>query len=325
MSPKWTRVIMRRYRERVRTRIRARPGRVRGSSSDQGKRYSALRNVLNNALFLTAGVLSAGFGLKGFLLPNNFIDGGAVGISLLIAEITFWPLSILIVCINLPFIIMGITTIGKGFALRTALAIGSLALAVAFIPYPQITQDKLLVAVFGGFFLGAGIGLAVRGGGVIDGTEILAIAVSRRFGVTMGDVILVFNILIFSVGAWLLSVEAMLYSILTYLAASRTVDFFVEGIDEYTGVTIISNHAEAIRKMIVEILGRGVTIYKGERGFGSDAANDGSIRIVFTVITRLEINKLKTEIEKIDLGAFVVMHSIRDTKGGWIKKHPLKH
>jgi uncharacterized membrane-anchored protein YitT (DUF2179 family) len=337
MNPIITQEIMRRLRraraERRGARTRAGvPSTDEGAHGVRGKLAKALRSnagqalrgFLTQGLLLTAGVVSAGFGLKGFLLPNNFIDGGAVGISLLTAEVTGWSLSVLIVCVNIPFIVMGAHTLGRGFALRTALAIAALALAVQFVPYPQITSDRLLVAVFGGFFLGAGIGLAVRGGGVIDGTEVLAIAVGKRLGVTMGDVILGINILIFSVGAWLLSVETVLYSMLTYLAASKTVDFVVEGIEEYIGVTIISPFPDEIRRMIIDRLGRGVTIYKGERGFGSHGEATRDLRIVFTVMTRLEIGRLKTEIARIDPDAFVVMHGVKDTRGGMIKKRPLK-
>lgn len=272
---------------------------------------------------LSMGVLSAGFGLKGFLLPNHFIDGGAVGISLLISEITDWPLSLLLLLVNIPFVLLGLRTIGFDFAVKTAIGIVALALAVEVIPYPQITEDKLLVSVFGGFFLGAGIGLSMRGGGVIDGTEVLALNISKRSGLSVGDLILIFNIIIFSVAAYLLSIETALYSILTYLAASKTVDFIVEGIEEYTGVTIISPKSEDIRQMIIHDIGRGVTIYKGERGFGRTGHRDSEIDIIFTVITRLELSNLKAEIEKIDPNAFILMHSINDTKGGMIKKRPL--
>ena len=272
---------------------------------------------------LSMGVLSAGFGLKGFLLPNDFIDGGAVGISLLIYELTGWPLSILLLLVNIPFVVLGLRTIGVDFAVKTALGIIALAIAVEVIPYPQITEDKLLVSVFGGFFLGAGIGLSMRGGGVIDGTEVLALNISKRSGLSVGDLILIFNIIIFSVAAYLLSIETALYSILTYLAASKTVDFIVEGIEEYTGVTIISPKSEDIRQMIIHDIGRGVTIYKGERGFGRTGHRDNDIDIIFTVITRLELSNLKAEIEKIDPNAFILMHSINDTKGGMIKKRPL--
>jgi uncharacterized membrane-anchored protein YitT (DUF2179 family) len=272
---------------------------------------------------LSMGVLSAGFGLKGFLLPNDFIDGGAVGISLLISEITGWPLSLLLLLINIPFVVLGLRTIGLDFAVKTAIGIIALAIAVEVIPYPQITEDKLLVSVFGGFFLGAGIGLSMRGGGVIDGTEVLALNISKRSGLSVGDLIMIFNVIIFSVAAYLLSIETALYSILTYLAASKTVDFIVEGIEEYTGVTIISPKSEDIRQMIINDIGRGVTIYKGERGFGKSGHRDSNIDIIFTVITRLELSNLKAEIEKIDPNAFILMHSINDTKGGMIKKRPL--
>ena len=282
------------------------------------------RRLTTDVFLMSLGVLSAGFGLRGFLLPNNFIDGGAVGISLLLAEISGISLSILLIVVNIPFIILGYYSISKEFAVKTAIAIGALSLMVAFFPYPQITADKLLVAVFGGFFLGTGIGLAVRGGGVIDGTEVLAINLSKKMGPTIGDIILILNIIIFSFAAWLLSIETALYSILTYLAASKTVDFIIEGIEEYTGVTIISVKYDEIRNMITEDLGRGLTIYKGERGFGKSGHRDNEIKIIFTVLTRLELNRLKTEIEKIDPDAFVIMNSIKDTKGGMIKKRPLK-
>ncbi len=283
-----------------------------------------IKRLLVDVFLIALGVLSAGFGLKGFLLPNNFIDGGAVGISLLLAEVSGISLSILLVVVNSPFIVLGYWSIGKEFAVKTALAIIALAVVVAVLPYPQITADKLLVAVFGGFFLGSGIGLAVRGGGVIDGTEILAINISRKLGLTIGDVILILNIIIFSFAAYLLSIEIALYSILTYLAASKTVDFIIEGIEEYTGVTIISVKYDEIKKMISEKMGRGLTIYKGERGFGKSGHSNHEIKIIYTVLTRLEVSKLKTEIEKIDPDAFVIMNSIKDTKGGIKKKRPLK-
>jgi uncharacterized membrane-anchored protein YitT (DUF2179 family) len=281
------------------------------------------RRLAIDTFLMALGVLSAGFGLKGFLLPNDFIDGGAVGISLLISEVSGISFSILLLVINIPFIVLGYYAISKEFAIKTAIAIVSLSIVVAVFPYPQITHDKLLVAVFGGFFLGSGIGLAVRGGGVIDGTEVLAINVSRKIGMTIGDIIMIVNVIIFSFAAWLLSIETALYSILTYLAASKTVDFLIEGIEEYTGVTIISVRFEHIRKMISEEMGRGLTIYKGERGFGKTGHHSSEIKIIYTVVTRLELNKLKNEIEKIDPEAFVIMNSIKDTKGGMIKKRPL--
>jgi len=287
------------------------------------ERQNALHTA-RDVLFMLLGVLSAGFGLKGFLIPNDFIDGGVTGISLLIHEKTKFPLAFLIIIINLPFIILAWHQIGKIFSLKSAAAISLLAVAVATIPYPVVTNDKLLISVFGGFFLGAGIGLTIRGGGVIDGTEILAIFFNRKSSLSVGDFILLLNVLIFSVAAFLLSVEIALYSILIYLAASKTVDFILEGIEEFTGVIIISPRSAQIAQMIRTKLRRGLTIYSGKKGYGKTGETYPT-EIIFTVITRLEISRLNAEIEKIDSGAFVVMHSIRDTRGGMVKRRSLKH
>ena len=284
----------------------------------------AIRKLATDFFIISIGILSAGFGLRGFLLPNNFLDGGATGISLLARELTGMSFALLLVLVNLPFIILGHQIIGKRFAYKTAMAIVGLALAVTFIPYPIITQDKVLVAVFGGFFLGAGIGLAVRGSAVLDGTEVLAIYISKKSGLTIGDVILTINIIIFGFAAWLISIETALYALLTYLSAAKTVDFVIEGIEEYTAVTIISAKEDKITKMIVNTLGRGVTIYKGERGHGKSGERFYDMKIIYTIVTRLEVGKLKFEIEKIDPNAFVVMSSIKDMKGGMIKKRTLK-
>ena len=199
-----------------------------------------------------------------------------------------------------------------------------MALTVHFIPYPLITSDKLLIAVFGGFFLGAGIGLSIRGGAVIDGTEVLAIYLSKKTGLTIGDVILIFNIIIFAFGAYILSIEVALYAMLTYMAAAKTVDFIIEGVEEYTGITIISVRSEKIRLMITEDLRRGVTVYQGKGGFERPDLPITEYDILYTIVTRLEIANLKTEIDKIDENAFIIMNSIKDTKGGMIKKRPLK-
>ncbi|MGZ4025714.1 MAG: YitT family protein [Flavisolibacter sp.] len=283
-----------------------------------------VRHQVRDALIMLLGVISAGFGLKGFLIPNGLIDGGVMGISLLTNRETSFSLSILIVLFNIPFLLLGYKQISKAFSFKSILTITALAIVVALVPYPTVTNDRILVAVFGGFFLGAGIGLAIRGGAVIDGTEVLAIYLSRKASLTVGDFILLFNIAIFSVAAYLLSVEIALYSILTYLAASKTVDFILEGIEEFTGVTIISVRSQQLTNMIKNKLGRGLTIYTGRRGFGKSGESDQEIDIIFTVITRLEINRLTSEVERIDPKAFIVMQSIRDTRGGMVKKIPLK-
>lgn len=281
------------------------------------------RNV-KDVILITIGIFSASFGFKGFLLTSHFIDGGATGISLLISALTKIPLYQLIIAINIPFIFMGYKMMGRPFAIKTALGIIGLSLCLATVEFPNVTDDRLLVAVFGGFFLGAGIGFAVRGGAVIDGTEVLAIFLSKKVSATIGDIVMVINVFIFSAAAFLLGVEIALYSMITYLSASKTLDFLVEGIEEYIGVTIVSAHSEEIREMITNKMGRGVTVYNGKRGFNYQEQKQ-DVEIVYSVITRLELNKMKTEIEIIDSNAFVVMNSIKDIKGGIIKKRPLSH
>ncbi|MEI8052302.1 MAG: YitT family protein [Bacteroidota bacterium] len=283
-----------------------------------------LKKKLRDFFLIFCGVFSAGFGLKGFLIPSNFIDGGSMGLALLAHETLGVNLSLLIILINAPFIFLGKTIISKEFAIKTSFAIAGLAFWVAFFPYPHITNDKLLISVFGGFFLGSGVGLAMRGGAVIDGTEVLAIAISKKSGLSIGDVIMLINVIIFSLAAWLISVETALYAMLTYMAASKTVDFLVEGIEEYTGVSIISLKEEKIRDMIITVMGRGITVYKAERGFGKSGEKLYDMKIIYTIVTRLEVSKIKHEIEKIDPEAFVFMTSVKDMKGGMIKKRRLK-
>lgn len=270
------------------------------------------------------GVLLASFGLKSFLIPNHFIDGGVTGISLLATQLTGQPVSIWLIVFNLPFIFLGTTQISKRFALKTLGAVGLLASIIYLFTFPVVTNDKFLTAIFGGFFLGSGIGLAIRGGCVLDGTEIMAVYINKRSILSIGDIILLINVVIFICAAFVLSIETALYSILTYLAASRTIDFIIQGVEEYTGVTIISSKSEDIKQAIIKSLGRGVTVYKGERGFGGNVYSTKEIDIIFTVVTRLEVTKLKEEVTRIDRKAFMFMNVVTDTKGGMIKKRPLR-
>jgi uncharacterized membrane-anchored protein YitT (DUF2179 family) len=283
-----------------------------------------LLNELGDAFLILLGIISAGFGLKSFIIPAGFVDGGVMGISLLASRETAISLSILIIVFNIPFLLLGWRQISRWFSIKSIIAIVVLAIVINLVPYPVLTDDKILAAVFGGFSLGTGIGLAIRGGAVIDGTEILAIYLNRRTSLSVGDFIMIFNILIFCAAAYLLTIETALYSVLTYMAASKMVDFILEGIEEFTGVTIISAKSRQITEMIQNKLGRGLTIYTGKKGFGKRGESSNTSDIIFTVITRLEINRLTDEIELIDRNAFIVMQSIKDTKGGMVKKLPLK-
>ncbi|MEK6906879.1 MAG: YitT family protein [Nanoarchaeota archaeon] len=273
------------------------------------------------SILIILGILLAGFGLKGFLIPNGFIDGGITGISLLVHFLTPLPIALLIFVINLPFIFLARKQIGKTFAIKTFFAILGLSLTLLFINYPTITSDKLLISIFGGAFLGAGIGLSIRGGGVLDGTEVLSIYLNRKINATIGEIIFLINLVIFSFAAVFLSIESALYSILIYLSASKTVDFIIIGIEEYIGVTIISKKSDEIKKKITKDLGKGVTIYSGKSGFSE--TDNKTIDILFTVITRLEIYRLKNEVLLIDPSAVIIEHNIKDARGGVLKKRPL--
>ena len=268
-----------------------------------------------NLILIVLGILSAGMGLKGFLLSSHFIDGGVTGISMLVAEVFQLPLSILLITFNLPFILLGYRQVGAKFAVKSALAITGLAVVLAVVPFPDVTPNQLLTAVFGGFFIGAGIGLTIRGGAVLDGTEIAALLISRKSSILkVNDIILIFNILIFIGAAFELGIENAMYSILTYFSASKTIEFLLYGIEEFHAVIITSDHHESIRQNLVG-RGRRVTIYKGQSGV-SDAERD----ILYVVVTRLEIGEIKNIVKSFDPLAFIIIHNISDAEGGLIKK-----
>ncbi len=283
-----------------------------------------LKHEAIDIFYLLLGVIAASFGLKSFLMPSGFLDGGVTGISLMINELTNFPFAVALVLFNLPFIILAYFAIGKDFAVKSIIGIVLLAVAVAVIPYPHVTSDSLLIAAFGGLFLGLGIGLAIRGGAIIDGTEVFAIFISRKTSLTVGNVILIFNIAIFMCAAYFLSTEIALYAILTYFSASKTIDFVIDGIEEFIGVTIISDKNDEIRLAIIDGMGRGCTLFHAQKGFTNNEGNASETLVVYTVITRLEMSRLKTEIDKIDNQAFIIMASVKDAKGGMIKKKPIK-
>ena len=286
----------------------------------------AVKENIKSIFLIILGIFSASFGLKGFLIPNHFIDGGVTGISLLISFSTEIPLSLLIFIINVPFIILGFSQISRTFAIKAFAAIIGLSLVLATVNFPVITHDKLLIAIFGGIFLGAGVGFSVRGGGVLDGTEILALYIWRRSETSIGDMIMVFNLVIFSCAAFILGIEPALYSILTYLAASKTIDYLVEGVEEYTGVTIISEKSAKVKRILMTKFGRGITIYKGKRsmiGKNADLEGVADMEIIFTIVTRLEIGKVKKLVNEVDENAFIYCSPITNTKGGVLKKRPL--
>jgi len=272
-------------------------------------------------VLIVLGIFSASLGLKGFLLSSHFIDGGVTGISMLLADITHIPIAVLLFVINVPFLILGYRRLGLGFAIKSTTAIAGLSLCLALIHFPDVTSDKLLTAVFGGFFIGVGIGFAIRGGAVLDGTEIAALLLSKKAQILkVSDIVLILNVIIFGAAAFLLGIESALYSILTYVSASKMMDFILNGLDQYIGITVISAKSEVIRKVITMQLGRGVTVYQGKSGYGKDGHINDPRDIIFTVLTRLEVPAIKDKILKLDPAAFIIQQSIDDTTGGLMKR-----
>lgn len=277
--------------------------------------------IAQDAILNIAGVIIASVALKFFLVPNQFFDGGITGMALLVHEIYHLDLSMLIVLFNLPLVILGYFILGRNFSLRILISIVLFGICLYFIPEAAMTTDKLLVAAFGGIFLGLGIGLVMRAGAALDGIEVLALYTLKRTSFTITEIILGINVLIFSVAAFVFGLETSMYSILTYFAATRTIDYVVEGIRAYTGVTIISAKSEAVKYEVVNNLGRAITVYKGERGFlpgNFEVSSD--VDIIFTVITRMEMRKLKNLVYDIDPKAFVFASTIKDAAGGILRR-----
>ena len=291
-------------------------------TATESPKPSNLKKVITDSLYILTGIITASIGLKGFLLPNGFFDGGVMGISLVLYHFTKIDPAFFIVAVNVPFVLLGYKQISPLFAAKSAVAICFLALAIYFIHVPSFTNDKLLISIFGGVLLGAGIGLSMRGGAVIDGTEVLAVQISRKTVLSVGDFIGLFNLILFAFVAAFINIESAMYSALTYFAASKTVDFLLNGIEEYIGVTIVSSQAAKIQDMLINKLERGVTVYKTEGGYGKKDRTEVG-KALFCVVTRLEVTRILNEISDIDPAAFVIQQSIKDTRGGMIKKRAL--
>lgn len=279
---------------------------------------------VSSIVYSILGVLSAMIALEGFMLPNHFLDGGVTGISILVEAILGVPFTTLLVVFNIPFLYLGYKKIGKTFAVRALFAIVLLTILMHFIEIPPVTEDKVLIAVFGGFFIGLGIGLVIKGGGVLDGLEIIAFYTTRNSGFTTGEIILAFNALIYLGAAFVFSVETAMYSFLVYFAAMKTSDYVVDGFEEFTALTIISKDCDQVKSLIVNQFGKAITVYKGERGYLPQSFNiKHDCDIVMTIVTRLEIHRIKEATLKIDPNAFFFVQRIKEVKGG-IGKHTSK-
>lgn len=275
---------------------------------------------VKNLLQIIIGSAMAVFAMKGFMIPNRFMDGGITGISILLHEISHLNIIIFILLFNIPFIFLGYKKIGKTFAVQTSIAIVLLAAGLLFVDIRPVTSDKLLIAIFGGILIGTGVGLVIRSGGVIDGAEVIAVFTKRRTGFSNSEIIMLFNTFIFAGAAFHFGMETAMYSLITYYAATRATDYVVDGIEQYTAINIISSRHEEVKELIVKQLGKGITVYKGERGYlpGSyDIKSD--CEIIVTIVSRLEINQIQDAVITIDPGAFIHTHSINEATGGILK------
>ncbi|WP_336128342.1 YitT family protein [Mesoflavibacter sp. CH_XMU1422-2] len=280
-------------------------------------------NFFSEYFQILLGIVLASIGLKAFLLPNGFMDGGVTGIALLINKLININISILLIVFSIPFLIIGYFTVSKRIILKSIISIIGLALFIHFENFEIITEDKFLISIFGGLFLGAGIGIAIRNGAVLDGSEILGIFINDRFGISIGKVILVFNIILFSITAFVISKEIAMYSILTYIVTAKVTDLVIEGFEDFIGVTIVSTHYEKIKVAIINELGAGMTIYKGQKGFGSKGKTE-DFDIIHTIINRIDIKKMYRIVTSIDKEAFIVEFDVNNVKGGVLRRYLAK-
>jgi len=271
-------------------------------------------------LQMVIGTAMSVIAMRGFMIPNRFLDGGVTGISILLHEILHVNISVLMVVINLPFIYLGYRRIGKTFAVQTVIAVLLVSLGLQFVHIGPITQDKLLIAIFGGILMGTGVGLVIRVGGVLDGAEVLAVFTRRRTGFSNSEIIMAFNTLIFAVAAIQFGIETTMYSIITYFTVTRATNYVVDGIEEFTAMNIISAREQEVKSLLVNDFGKGITVYKGTRGHLPGSFQVWSdCEIIVTIVTRLEIRQIEDALHDIDPHAFVYIQTIKEASGGVLK------
>ncbi|MCA0132897.1 YitT family protein [Winogradskyella alexanderae] len=283
-------------------------------------RHSKTYNLVTEYGQIALGVILASIGLKAFLLPNGFLDGGVTGIALLVRTFVDIRISYLLILFSIPFLILGFYTVSKRIVIKSIVSIVALALFIHFENFDTITDDKLLISIFGGLFLGAGIGIAIRNGSVLDGSEILGVYLNDKFGISIGQIILVFNIVLFSITAWVISTEVALYSILTYIVTAKVTDLTIEGFEDFIGVTIVSKKYELIEEAIMKELGVGITIYKGTRGIGN-SGKQVDFDIIHSIINRIDMKKMHRIIDDIDDKAFIIEFDVNNVKGGVLRHY----
>ncbi len=288
------------------------------SIGDQKPQHKVLPKsvLLKRGLFIILGSVMMGVGIEEFLVPNQILDGGIVGISIILSHLFSIKLGFFIFLLNIPFFYIGYKQIGKTFALSTLLGITVLSITTILLhDVPVFTEDLLLATVFGGIILGGGVGIVLRFGGSLDGTEILALLFSKKLPFSVGEIIMFFNFFIFITAGFVFTWDRAMYSIIAYFIAFKVIDIVIAGLDESKSAWIISDHAEVIGETIIARLGRGVTYLKGEGAYTGD-----NKKVIFCVINRLEEAKLKLIVEELDPTAFLAVANIAEVRGGRFKK-----
>ncbi|AQS93362.1 hypothetical protein BXQ17_04365 [Polaribacter sp. BM10] len=283
----------------------------------------SIKNVttyLSEYFQIFVGIVLTSLGLKAFLLPNGFLDGGVTGIALLVRTQVDINMSYLLLVFSIPFLILGYFTVSKRIVIKSIISILGLALFIHLENFQTITNDKLLISIFGGLLVGSGIGIAIRNGSVLDGSEILGVYLNDKFGISIGKIVLIFNIILFAITAFVVSVEVALYSILTYIIAAKVTDTVIEGFEDFIGVTIVSRKHKIIKKAILEELGVGLTIYKGSSGFGSNGKSE-DFDIIHSIINRIDIKKMYRIVQNLDENAFIVEFDVNSVKGGVLRHY----
>lgn len=271
-----------------------------------------LWEYVKKVIMLSIGAVIYAAGLEIFLVPNQMIDGGVIGLSIIASHLSGWLLSAFVVLLNLPFLYLGYKQIGKSFAISTLFAVSMVSYWIyVFQPVPELTNDLFLVAIFGGIAVGIGVGLIIRYGGSLDGTEIVAIILDRASGFSVGEIVMFFNLFILSSAGLIFGWDRAMYSLVAYFIAFKVIDITIRGLDESKGIMIVSDYPDEIAEVLLARLGRGVTVLHGEGGYTSE-----NKKILYSVITRLEISKLKTIIDSIDSKAFVTIHDVHEVMGG---------
>lgn len=280
----------------------------------------AIFSSLSEYLQIILGAFLASIGLKAFILPNGFLDGGVTGIALLMNSQFGLNTSLLLILLSIPFLIIAYFTLSKRIMFKSTIGIICLAILIQLETFGVITEDKLLISIFGGLFIGLGIGIAIKNGAVLDGSEILGVFLNDRFGIDIGKVILIFNIILFSITAIVLSLEIALYSILTYIVTAKVIDFVIKGFEDFIGIMIVSKKHEEVEQLIHERLGVGMTIVQGDTGYGHRGKTKG-FKIIYTIVNRIDIKKIHKLINSIDDDVFIVEYDVNNIKGGILRRY----